>query len=386
MGFKFKRVDLVGGSEEFPNGNSYAYTRAKAEVVIKKVAQAILDTNTGWVLDSRNPTITSFSEVPDNASTPNTWPGLFFYNSTSGCKLFLCCDASAGSANTGIKNFSGNDLFKLESGEHSHTGVIMSMIPGNSSSVFGNSFDSSFLPSDATRLLGTATGANNFMLKAQAGYYYSYGLFVTNNCIGISAEINSGSAPLIGAPSYFVGKIFKNTLHSEDENEYGIFKVKYSTTGSGTEAGTVIFDSLSSSACWGTAVKYVGSDSDSYSGISCLGSFAKQDGTWIHGTDATYYCVKVIADNVYQLASYVNDTTSGKSRWCPFLMAVLSTNLSTYCVVSGDGVKGYLDTDLFRCAVGTYGQQFDNGNFICVDGTNNLLIGWDPNSDPLVGT
>ena len=50
-------------------------------------------------------------------------------------------------------------------------------------------------------------------------------------------------------------------------------------------------------------------------------------------------------------------------------------DLTTYGIVPGDGFKGYLDTDLFRCALGTYGQTFDNGNFICADGTYNFLIG-----------
>jgi hypothetical protein len=36
MGFKFRRVDLVGGSDEFPTGTTYELRLQRSQTVLKK--------------------------------------------------------------------------------------------------------------------------------------------------------------------------------------------------------------------------------------------------------------------------------------------------------------------------------------------------------------
>jgi hypothetical protein len=69
---------------------------------------------------------------------------------------------------------------------------------------------------------------------------------------------------------------------------------------------------------------------------------------------------------------------SNTIRWVPYSIGVSSTDLSTYGVIAGDGFKGYLDTDLFRCSLCIPNQLYNSGSFIgCA---NNLMLGWDPNN------
>jgi hypothetical protein len=53
-------------------------------------------------------------------------------------------------------------------------------------------------------------------------------------------------------------------------------------------------------------------------------------------------------------------------------------------VVPDDGLKGYLDTDLFRASNEmTRGQMFDNGKFICLEDSIGLIIGWDSSNEQI---
>lgn len=386
MGFKFKKFTIVGGSEELPVGVGYITVRPKCETLLKKIVQALLDTNTGWVLDSRTPTITSFLEVPDAATTTSYWPGLLLYNSNSGCKLFA---AYIGTVTTpyGIKNFSGNDIF---TGNSSPSGLCLSMIPSGSTNSFGQSFDSSFLPSDATRIIGTSKNQFNTANQASSGIYYTYGVLATDSVIGISANAGEGATSIIGA-KFFVGKIFGKLLHENDNlytSKYGLFRLMVEgASGGATDAGGSYIGLTSSTSFWSSnnSTAFIGSINNSLVQAGCTGSFTRANGSWILGTDGASYCVKSVPYSIYSLSSLTNSTINGKTQWIPFIFGCLSNDLDTYGVIPGDGMKGYLDTDLFRCAIGTYGQQFDNGNFICIDGDYNFLIGWDPDNDPLVG-
>lgn len=373
MGFKFKKFTIVGGSEELPVGTTSALLRQKSETLLKKIVQAIIDTNTGWALDSRTPTITSFLEVPDSGSTAGYWPGLLLYNSNSGCKLF-----AAYIGNNGIKNFSGNDTVRAYSDWAS---LCLSMIPAGSANNFGTTFDSSFIPSDATRIIGCAASSYNTARNAASGTYYTYGIFANDSLIGLSADTGNNST----TPKLFVGKIFDTLLHESDNYKYGSFMIRLSpASGSATDAsGSIIY--FTTSTQWAsTNLKSLGSSHPSYSTSYNSACIRKADGTWID-SDGSTYCVKMTVEGIEQLSPYVNATNAGKSRWIPYVVGITAVDIDTYGVVPGDGMKGYLDTDLFRCAIGTYGQQFDNGNFICIDADNNFLIGWDPDNDPLVG-
>jgi hypothetical protein len=213
--------------------------------------------------------------------------------------------------------------------------------------------------------------------------------------IVVSALRASGVAPNLDVPIYAVGRIIKDLAHDTDiatNAKYGVFAFKELGTLKYEGTGDVIYHT---SYTFGpTNRSFIGLDpTDSRSAIGDLatysrvcGSIAKADGTWINGTDVTNYSVIVYLSDSGQLSPYILNNTSGKSRWCSFAIASASNDPDTYGIVTGDGFKGYLDTDLFRCGSGLYCQMFDNGNFICASNTYNLLLGWDPaNTDTLAG-
>lgn len=112
--------------------------------------------------------------------------------------------------------------------------------------------------------------------------------------------------------------------------------------------------------------------------------FANAAGEWIHGT--------YDASSAYRLPLYAVDAlsasactpiTRGKARWLAIGMTSVSENINTSgYVVPGDGMKGWLDTDMIRAVCPTGLQTnytLDNGNFIYVG--NGLMMGWSADND-----
>lgn len=401
MGFKFKRVDIVAGSEEWPTGNTSALKQTRSSVVVKKCAQAIIDCDCGWALDTtKNATISDTVAIPSRTSG-TTFPGLFLTNSTSGCKLFLAYFGDQ-PGDYGIVDFSGtgesNFRFRASLTDNTTCGLCMSMIPAGSSNVFGDPTTNSFIPSDATRVIGTVnvnktTTMVEFGGNPTSGYVYSWGLFCTSTCICVSCAKSQSNPGAINLPAYAVGKIFGTLAHSNDNSinsQYGVLSFR-EVRQNGSDVEGTIYPLNYTVYRFSLNKTTFGIDPHKTSGYltteKVCGVISKADGSWINGCDMSSYCVAVWPADLSQTGGLIFvSTNSGKSRWCPYAMGVLSSDLDNYGVVSGDGMKGYLDTDLFRCALGTYGQTYDDGNFICVDGDYDFLIGWDSsNTDQIAG-
>lgn len=382
MGFKFKRIDFVSGSAAFPLGTGSTETNTRLHNVIGGLADALINmSGLHWVIDTDYCSSTSdFKDVPNsNNATYNS--GLFLKNTESGCKLFI-----AYMSYYGIKNFGGSDLCQIKSSS-GLSGVVVSMIPDGSTSVFGSSFDSSFLPSDATRFVGTCASNGSYCYDPSSGYIYTWAICATDYVIVIFGDRTSRGTPAdLEAPSYSVGRIIGTLAHSEDDPSlhknarYGVLFMR--ELGSNSDWGNLLYDYYS---IFGSNVNFVGNASGNYT--TSVASVCRSDGTWIKGTDHSTYAVKVFPESIGQLNGKIfSPIGTGKSRWIPFIVMCYANDLSVNGIVTGDGVKGYIDTDLFRCAKGAYGQQFDNGNFICIDSTNNLLLGWDStNTDQIAG-
>lgn len=410
MGFKFKRIDLTAGSSEFPTTDtSYTGRRARSVTIIQKIGQAILDCNCGWVLDQGAESVLDYDDIPSKAND-ETYPGLFFKNTTSGCKLFVCYIANQ--VQYGMRDFGGTgaDLFQCNSGTNRFvSSLCISMIPEGSTSEFGNPRSTDFLPADATRIVGTDVSYESdgqyggFGAEPSPGWIYSYGIFVSPYAIAVctaKAQSNPGNFYI---PSYCVGRILGTLAHSSDNTNqarYGVVtfrkKDNVDTCAEGTYAPMEYNISAylnQYGALYLPGVNPYTSANTWYPSSYPLGwnyaccSISKADGTWVNGSDNASFSSIFYASEPEQLSGYLfNSTNNGKSRWVPFNVVVLSNDLDTWGIVPGDGFKGYLDSDLFRCAKGTYGQTFDNGNFICLDAYYNFLIGWDStNTDQIAG-
>ena len=397
MGFRFKRFHYVGfvapfTGRSFADGTADAITDAtnRAKAQLKDFADFIISCGKGWQLDtSRNTATDDFVDVPIwNASKVVQSfyaPGLFFTN-INGCKLFLCVTQTTGDYSIALDK-SNYAVDFITSDNQSLGGTIMSILPAGSSNNFGSIFDSTFLPSDATLLRGTVNvniGGWWFTPACYAaqGCGYSYGLFVDSYCIGISGSYTRDGSAATLVPGYFIGRIIGTLSHNESlvQARYGSVSFSYSiynTYDYEFRAKPIIDETNNSFDRYGckfsTAINNSGSSvkwHDNY------GSITKADGTRLTAQAGNIRFMSHVVDTLDSKVTSVSQ--SGATRWVPYEIAVVTTDLTTYGIIPGDGFKGYLDTDLFRCGLVTLNQLYDNGNFC---GWNNMLmIGWDVNN------
>lgn len=396
MGFRFKRVDLTAGSTEFPTGSTAELIQQRSKTILTKVVDAIVASGTGWSLDTvRSATSTSYSAVPC-LSGSGTFPGLFLRNMLSGCKMFL---AYFGGTNAETDVIANLGQYYSVTGTTVHSGLICSIIPGESSNDFGNSFNSSFLPSDATPIIGSVyytTTSGGYTCahgcNPSSGYTYSWGIFVTKTTLCVSSANYYGSAGgNIVTPIYVAGRIFGSLMNLEDSqinSKYGVVTFRY-RYGSGDQEGWS-GEFFYSVILFGESFNVPGIDraATSYGYNYSCGCFSKSDGTWINGTDGSSYSVYFCVQSPEMLSNNVF-SSSGRTFWTPIYMLVKSNNPSIYCVHNGNAIKGFLDTDLFRFARGIYGQKFSGDHFIIInsDVYSAFAIGWSPeNTESIVGS
>jgi len=405
MGFRFKRFDYVGGSGSWTGGTDTTSQVARSQAVCKDFADFIIACGKGWQLDtSRNATTSDFVSVPiknyNGTVQSFSAPGLFFTNSVSGCKLFLC--VAGFSANYGI-NLANTYLLNecTTTDQINQNGIIFSIIPGGSSSEFGNTFDSTFLPSDATQIAGCTwcvrpssgdTYCLNYISYNYSGHNYSYGLLVDSYCVGLMANYTTdGSTPHVYL-SFVVGRVIGTLAHESDslpQSRYGILRFSGNVGFTTSNEYEMYFGYNSTletitrhGAYFSQTVNTTSANANDIR-TKCSGALFAADGTRRDGRNSTntrYYPHTAFALSSNSLMT--NASILDAVRWVPFEIGVVSGDLDTNGVVPGDGFKGYLDTELFRCGAITYNKLYDNGTFIGVNyGT---MIGWDPsNTDSL---
>ena len=183
--------------------------------------------------------------------------------------------------------------------------------------------------------------------------------------------------------TFWMGAIFDTLAHPTEDTsrvaKYGIFSLgtnsDYSSFTVLTTGERVLYGGIQSKSHW----------SDYTNPVYYLAHvFANAAGEWIHGTYATAsaYRIPLYAQEALS-ASACTPITRGKARWLAIGMTSVSENINTTgYVVPGDGMKGWLDTDMIRAVCPTGLQTnytLDNGNFIYVG--NGLMMGWSAAND-----
>ena len=183
--------------------------------------------------------------------------------------------------------------------------------------------------------------------------------------------------------TFWMGAIFDTLAHPTEDTsrvaKYGIFSLGKSTSyNSFTTLSTgerVLSTRIREKSDW-----YRYTDPEYY----LAHVFANAAGEWIHGTydAASAYRLPLYAENALS-ASACTPITRGKARWLAIGMTSVSENINTTgYVVPGDGMKGWLDTDMIRAVCPTGLQTnytLDNGNFIYVG--EGLMMGWSAAND-----
>lgn len=183
--------------------------------------------------------------------------------------------------------------------------------------------------------------------------------------------------------TFWMGAIFDTLAHPTEDTartaKYGIFSL-------GTSSNYNSFTTLSTGEkvlnSWIQEKNYWSPNSSPSYKLAHV--FANAAGEWIHGSysAASAYRLPVYAENALS-ASACTPITRGKARWLAIGMTSVSENINNSgYVVPGDGMKGWLDTDMIRAVCPTGLQTnytLDNGNFIYVG--NGLMMGWSADND-----
>ena len=183
--------------------------------------------------------------------------------------------------------------------------------------------------------------------------------------------------------TFWMGAIFDTLAHpTEDTSRVA----KYGILSLGTSSDYSSFNTLSTGErilnSWIQEKRYWSQNSDPSRHLAHV--FANAAGEWIHGTyDASSaYRLPLYAENALS-ASACTPITRGKARWLAIGMTSVSENINTTgYVVPGDGMKGWIDTDMIRAVCPTGLQTnytLDNGNFIYVG--EGLMMGWSADND-----
>lgn len=384
MGFKRRFFNIQAGSAEFPTGDTDALRRQRAEVLIKKAAQCLLECECGWSLDTRRcPTFDDFINIPGSSESTGYAPGLLFVNSESGCKLLMFYEPN----NLSTKNYNNTSSFYY-SYPTFHSGLCCSIIPGGSQSEFGDPSTNSFYPDDATRVIGTyyRTGSASRYSPAAMnplnGMYFAYYILATTDCISVSAGHND-AAPLGGdvyVPIYATGRLFGYLANKEDnlpQSRYGTLVFRVMTSSYEQWADLINF-SQSSPCVSGESYKVFGKLEVIRDGnIIC---FTNSKGEWLNTPDSanaqTFMPLTwlTLGPNAFNEA--------GCSAWSALAAIRADVNLNTGGVVPGNGFKGLLETEYFRAVGnGTHGETFDNGKFYYCENNAGIALGWDPSNN-----
>ena len=393
MGFKYSELVFTGQSSDFPQGTTNALIRQREEFIVKGIAQALINAGTGWTLDtSKNATITAFVDIPTKSSSIKS-PGLYLKNTTSGCKLFVSYNGRSPSG--GIAAAEGCSITAYNSEQNTEeiglNGLILSIIPESSTDDFTApaSTDATLsVPPSATRLACTVTNypahssyPGTISQSNISGKVYRYGVLSTTSCIMILIQKSLKLA---------VGRVLGELAHADDtlaSARYGVIyfsrcynvqEYSNSNNSSSAQAGGAIY------SCYGNSPSLVAEYKANASTSSTpywggMSSISKSDGTWVGNTSDTVVSYFPANLPFYRNTFISYSTANNTKRWMPFICYIQTGDLQTNGVVPGDGIKGLLDTDLFRYVPSEANTLLDDGAFYVLNSM--LTVGWSGGSN-----
>lgn len=354
----------------------------RAEFIVKAVANLLIDTGTGWALDTtHNTTVDDY--MVDKESDPQVF--VLFLTSTHGEKLMLGYSISY---NTRIPAPFG---FYVSSSYTTYIhGLFTSMIPAGSSSVFGQTWlGEGFIPTDAT-LVHSACFNNNtgssyqkgMARENKSGYTYHAQVITNGSIIGFRMYININvgtwwfTGPIIGTLAHPTMDTLPTAKMLSIPFRYGISEEGSNETNSrirdniedGSEGGSQYYWYCKS--YYGNKENYIEAD------------LFRADGEHMQSAEGHGIFLE---SSVKQTANIIsNSSITGFNRWSAYYIGICSGDPTSHYIVKGDGMKGYLDTNFLRQVnprLYSFGQTFDDGNFIYIG--DGVAMGWDSTNGPL---
>lgn len=343
--------------------------------VLTGIVEAIINSGTGWALDTTfTPTLSSYRELTTKSSgTNNKAIVKFLVNSTSSIRLAL------GYCSNGSASLPNDDVFRSSTTSYMKVNGLFASVCNTADDSWGGSDaeNNVILPTSATRWIGnsiyTADSSTTFVSEnSSLGYVYTYNIILKGAQLVFLSRSSNWSSGLYRG--FVLGEVFGTVAHPEDNYEgskYGCFSLSelYSYESYTPETSTSSYEpNINTEAQYYYSSKYV--------------NFFRADESIKPPVryDTGNIVLYIKPCNTEQLGTDVANPEAGTGgRWVPLEAYLTSSDPSLYGIVSGDGFKGYLDTDFIRCVTrNTYskGQTFGtNAEFIYLGG--GIAIGWD---------
>lgn len=370
-GFIMRQTKWVGGQT--------TTVAERAQFILKAVANMLIDTGTGWSLDT-----THNATVNDMMVADSNQIFVLFLVSTHGEKLMLGYSITYGTQIPAPFGFRANSNTMANI-----SGLFTSMIPAGSTSVFGQTWlGEGFIPTDATLVYGachySSSGSSYIttMARANAGNKTYHAQIVTNGAIiGFRMYIDNSA----GGSWWFTGPIIGTLAHPTMDTlpTAKMLTIPYyygGTEGAGSQSyiSTSTDDGSegSNQYYWRSNVEY--NNKDRYHETDLF----RADGEHMQSADGH----GIFWDSSLRQTSGVvsNSSITGFNRWSAYYIGICSSDPTTHYIVRGDGMKGYLDTNFLRQVnprLYSFGQTFDDGNFVYIG--NGVAMGWDATNGPL---
>lgn len=377
---KFKKLNFIGGQDPLDSTDR----QIRAERVLSAILQVFLTSGQGWELDPRHANGEDYFRFKtwnqSGVVQTEEYPALFLKNSISGCKMFFGINLAN---SCGIALPTPQVVAYENLSYPPHCGFLISIIPGDSEEEFGTTLDENFIPTSATKIIGSSGSTNTsysqqYIRANTTGTYYSFGFFIDPYYIGIAGGYSATNSTPPLKLGLLVGRIFGHLFHNETlpQARYGCLKLTTNEYANNSEFLYYVKKNYYDSKYFlgaNFSANSDPSDSQKYYGMCFSAS-----GTPIFGNSVNSWMILHVVGS-HQLANcYTTSSTTGLTRWCPFLLFIQSLDLISYGITPGDGIKGYLDTDIIRACFSTYGQLYNDGQFIGME--DNFIVKWDSES------
>ena len=391
-GYKLVKFSWVGGRSDTE--------LERTNFVLTGIVDAIINSGTGWTLDSDWGMTTTYDyktlKVHTNGSTVYGVNIAKFLKSPTGNRVLIGYASQVG-------YFHNDDLIEpavISNGRMglAPNGLYFSMINNVIDNWIEDTTYGFRIPNSALRItsFGVSSGyhdyVDSFVYQNGVINVYTYYVLVKSGVNQMCLfERNSGWNNVSLIKAILFGDIIKLNAHSVDNyitaciNISNNIRFEHTSSNDNQEADPP-FKSISTT---NDEFGYINQETN-----YTLASDARKNQCQLFDASGVLYCSSKTKENVGYTISYsicnreqlgINvclPSITGGSRWCPIQMFLYSSNPAICGIIEGDGFKGYLDTDVIRgVTIGQYsrGQLFGNDNeFIYVGG--GIALGWDSNN------
>lgn len=348
----------------------------RTNFVLTGICQALISAGTGWSVDTSYITdIDDYKKLNTQGSGSDYNAIVKFLKNTNNTRLAI------GYCSRSYVSFPDNDCFHNSTSSNycKPFGLFCSIMPDGDAwniTSAGSGYQIT-LTNTATRWIGGGMGSTNTSpsFVFENSYTYTYHILSKNNQLIFLLNSSSWNVGLYRC--FVVGEIIGALAHSTDVSscaKYGCFALSdiksYETSSPNTSPSTNPKPGINSESEYWDGVTYY------FVQVFRADVTAKPPIQYDTGTLAP----TITICNQEQFNSGITaPALTGGGRWTPLQCYVSSSDPSQYGIVSGDGFKGYLDTDFMRGVVRNVyskGQTFgDNAEFIYLGG--GIAVGWD---------